>query len=197
METALWKLAEGAARGFDRDSSRFSPEVEGALDLFAVKIVLVDPVESGHQIRMLTRQHAEPVQRAEAGGAPKDDVLPVALAQSLGLKQTLFRDYDDELWGGALVVEAATAGRFVFPFPAESATVRVDGKPAAPLRAGPLVMLELPAGRPHVSVTHGTLGLRAWIPILAAAGLALGGIGFLVSIRPSAAELAEPESGRH
>lgn len=192
LDATLFDLAQAAAETFDQTRRRCSDDVERALDLFAVKTIVFDAVELNTGALVTERQDAEPVQRLDAPVAPalaasKD---PVALAAGLRTSQAMFLDWDDALWGGALDVEVKERGLHVFPFGAEGAIVTVDGAPvASPSRAGPLLVLDLPAGSPRVEVTYAGAGGQSWVPVLGIAGFVLGLLTFLVCIRPSSAEV--------
>lgn len=186
LRDALASLAAAAKESYDLERRRATPEVERALDLFAVKTVLIQGITD--QPLVVDRTEAEPVLRI-AGSVPADGEPaagdPVALAASLRAADTLHRDWDDDLWGGGIVVEADTAGRFVFPYAAEGAVVTVGGAPvAAPGRAGPLLVLDLPAGRSRVEVSRRDAEWTDLLPIAAMAGLMGGLLWFLLSVRP-------------
>ncbi|MCG3133927.1 MAG: hypothetical protein HMLKMBBP_01194 [Planctomycetes bacterium] len=183
LRGALAALAARALETFDENRRKASPEVEAALDLFAVKTVLFQrrPEEAA---LVVDRPEAEPVLRV-GGDVPPDAADPVALARALRAEETPHRDWDDDLFCGGIVVESETPGRFVFPYAAEGALVTVAGAPVAtPGRAGPLLLLDLPAGRTRVDVARRE---RAWsdvVPVAAMAGLMGGLIWFLLTLRP-------------
>lgn len=192
LETSLFDLAQRAAETFDKDRRKCAADVERALDLFAVKTVVYDAVELNTGAFITERQDAEPVQRLGSAVAAELATAkdPVALAAGLRTSQAMFLDWDDALWGGALNVEVKDAGPHVFPFGAEGARVVVDGVAvASPSRAGPLLVLDLPKGNPRVEVTYDGAAGQSWVPVAGIAGLVLGLLAFLISVRPTAAEI--------
>lgn len=211
LQAALDALAARAAAAFDRQRD-FPDDVAQALALFAVKAVLVDDGGKGAEpLRTLAR--AEPVLRLDAETAPgtSGDVGdPVALAASL--RTSLPResagwtasDWEDAMWGGAVTIETSEPARFVFPYPAAGAHVTVNDArvdvsaapapeaeraPPAASQAGPLLVLDLPAGRSRVDVRFVEPGPGETFAVLGAAGFVLALLTFIVSLRPSRAEI--------
>ena len=192
---SLDALGARAAAAFDRERG-LPADVEQALALFAVKAVLVDDGGKG-AAPLRTLDHAEPVLRldADGGAASADASDPVHFAASL---KTSFpresagwtaSDWEDAMWGGAVTIDSTQAARFVFPHPAAGANVSVNGASVSPSHVGPLLVLDLPAGRSRVEVRFLEPGAGETLAVVGAAGLVAAILTLLVALRPSRADV--------
>ena len=185
-------LAAAAGAAWDRDRG-FPPEIRAALEAFAVKALLVDDAGKGARpVQALDR--AEPVLRIdESRTAPNATAVEfVAGLRTTAAKESegwTWSDWEDSLWGGAVTVETSRAGRFLFPYPAEGARATVDGAPAKLAPGGPLVAIDLPAGKSRVEVGTTEPAPERTRAILGGAGLVVGLLMVVLSLRPSRAQL--------
>jgi len=204
LATTLSRLATDAARAWSADSGLPAGIVD-SLAFLDVKVVLVDaggtfevprrPPEGSGLSQMpgapfLRVTRAEPVVRV--GGVLSDATVAATLLDTMRPAPAAILDPEDSLWGGAVTVEATSAGRYAFAWPAAAGVARgaritVDGAPATPVVGSTLLVLDLPAGRSRVEVSWTAADARGWVVIAAAAGLAAALVVLLLALRPALA----------
>jgi hypothetical protein len=200
LAPVLDALAAAAAADFAPDQ-RFDRETVRALQIFGVAVVVAsdgtsvltpsagerDPnVGEAPEVPALRLRHTNPVFLLLADNGAHDPADPVGFVRSLRYGDAQFQDDQYGQWGGAVTIDAAQDGEFIFPWSAGGARVTVDGAPAAWRAAGlPMLVVRMPAGRHRVEVAYGEPhAMRDVLAIASAAGAVAAFVVLWLSHRP-------------
>jgi hypothetical protein len=193
-------LAAAAAADFAPDQA-LNADVVRALQVFGVAIVVAsdgssivtpvagesDPnVATSPEVPALRLRHTNPVFLLLAESGAHDPADPVGFVRSMRYGDAQFQDDEYSQWGGAVTIDAAQAGEFLFAWPASGARVTLDGAAAETRAAGlPMLVVKVPAGKHRVEVAYGEpQKARDVIAIAAAVGAVVAFVALWLGLRP-------------